>query len=417
MQHAVTRALSEAYDRATLLQEIRDTYAFRDILDTELDWVLEFVVHGGNSLRAYPDFHRVACIDGQYQVTDAKIARMHRMAIGTIAADMAMLVKYASGRVLGTVEENYLSRLKPGDCFQFAGKTLELMFLREGAAIVKRSKRQPNSTPRWSGGRMPLSSQLATEVRHSLAAAARGELRSTEMQRLEPIFRVQERWSAIPEKDRLLVESFRLRSTHYTCIYPFEGRLVHEGLSALVGWRYAQRHAVTLSVAVNDYGFLIQSNQPIELDEGEIRRLLAGQNLMDDLLQSLNTTELAKRQFREIARIAGLVHPGIPGQPKKARHLQASANMFFGVFEQYDSSNLLLLQARRELLENQFEFYRMRDALQRISENQLVCHRLKSPSPLAFPLVIEQIRQRLSSETLQARIRRLQAQLEAEADR
>jgi ATP-dependent Lhr-like helicase len=371
-------------------------------------------VHGGDSLAAYPDFHRVTLEDGRYQVTNARVARMHRMAMGTIAGDIVMQVKYASGRTLGTVEESYITRLKPGDCFQFAGKTLELMMIREGAAIVKKTNKQPNTTPRWGGGRMPLSSMLAAEVREQLDLAGSGIFQGEEMACLKPIFDLQEKRSMIPRKGILLVESFRLKKDYFLCLYPFEGRLVHEGLGALVSWRFAESRGVTLSIAANDYGFMFQSKEELVLTKQEIVDLFEEDFLVEHLLRSMNATELAKRQFREIARIAGLVHPGIPGQTKPGRHLQASANMFYDAFRQFDPSNKLLAQADRELLDNQFEISRMRHALARIAESSIEMFKPSGPTPLAFPLVVEQLRQRLSSESLEDRIRKLQTQLEVE---
>lgn len=413
-QHAITLALAGAYTRDELLNEMRQTYAYRHIKEEDVDWALRYIVHGGDSLAAYPDFHRVSLQDGRYQVTNDRVARMHRMAMGTIAGDIVMQVKYASGRTLGTVEESYITRLKPGDCFQFAGKTLELMMIREGAAIVKKTNRQPNTTPRWGGGRMPLSSQLAEEIREQLDKASQGLLLGDEMKCLKPIFDLQEKRSSIPCNGMLLVESFRMKKDYCFCVYPFEGRLVHEGLGALVSWRIAESRGITLSIAANDYGFMFQSTEELGLSEMEILELFHEDRLVEHLLKSMNATELAKRQFREIARIAGLVHPGIPGQTKPGRHLQASANMFYDAFRQFDPKNKLLEQADRELLANQFEINRMRQALARITRSRIRISKPIGPTPLAFPLVVEQLRQRLSSESLDDRIRKLQSQLELE---
>jgi ATP-dependent Lhr-like helicase len=398
------------------MDEVKQTFAYKDLRDEDLDWALRYIVHGGESLAAYPDFHKVTLKEGRYQVTEARVSRMHRMSMGTIAGDIVMQVKYASGRTLGTVEESYITRLKPGDCFQFAGKTLELMMIREGAAIVKKTTKQPNTTPRWGGGRMPLSSQLAAEVREQLDQAARGIIPNEEMECLKPIFDLQEKRSMIPRRGILLVESFRLKKDYCLCLYPFEGRLVHEGLGALVSWRFAESRGITLSIAANDYGFMFQSKEEVDLNAPEIAELFEDDFLVDHLLKSMNATELAKRQFREIARISGLVHPGIPGQTKPGRHLQASANMFYDAFRQFDPSNKLLAQADRELLDNQFEISRMRQALARIKESTIQICKPSGPTPLAFPLVVEQMRQRLSSESLEDRIRKLQSQLEV-ADR
>lgn len=416
-QHAVTRALAEPYTREQLLEELRGTYAYRDLDPAELDWVLRFVTQGGESLRAYPEFHRVTLRDGLYEVTDTKVARLHRMAIGTITSDLSVKVQYMNGVTIGSVEETFASKLKRGDRFLLAGRLVELVQIRESIAYVRKAKGTPNAVPRWMGGRMPLSTQLADGVRQLLDEASHGLLHEPEVEALRPILELQAAWSSVPRIDELLIETFEDRGVHHACIYPFAGRLVHEGLAAVLAHHWSRQRPSSYSIAVNDYGFLISSSHAIDSDWSGLSEVWSGPLLEERIASTVNATEMCKRQFREIARIAGLIHGGIPGQPKRAKHLQASANMFFDVFREYDPGNLLLEQARREVFELQFELGRLRATAARIAGLKLVVHELRKPSPLAFPLVIEKMRDRLSSESLADRVRRLQATLESEASR
>ncbi|NND95932.1 MAG: ligase-associated DNA damage response DEXH box helicase [Pirellulaceae bacterium] len=415
-QHVVTIAIGGAFTSADLLQEIRTAHAYRSLTDTEWQWVLDFVVHGGSSLTAYPEYHRVE-VDGEmYQVTQRRTASMHRMNIGTIVSDASMQVKYLKGATLGTAEEHFLSRLNPGDKFLFAGRLVEMVRVKDNAAYVRRAKGSPDTVPRWMGGRMPLSSELSEALRTKLQEASEGKLVGREMKSLRGLLEIQQRWSVIPSRDELLIERIKTKGGHQLFIFPFEGRLVHEGLAALFAYRISRLQKITFTMACNDYGVVLQAPQEIAVDQAIRTGLFSADRLVDDILASMNSTEMAKRQFRQIARVAGLIHPGYPGQRKTNKNLQASSNLFFDVFAQYDPDNLLLLQSQREVLEQQLESSRMLGALERIAQCRIVVTDPPKVTPLSFPLLVDKLRERISSESLAERVARLQAQLETAAE-
>lgn len=263
---------------------------------------------------------------------------------------------------------------------------------------------------------MPLSSELSDALRRKLEQAAEGRLVGTEMKALAGLFEIQKRWSVLPARDELLVERIKTRGGYQVFLFPFEGRLVHEGLAALLAYRLSRHRKLTLSMACNDYGVVLQSPTEIPVASALAAGLLSPDGLIDDIQASLNATEMARRQFREIARIAGLVHSGFPGQSKTAKNLQASSNLLFDVFCEYDPENMLLLQSRREVLEYQLEASRMESALQRIADARVVMTDPPKVTPLAFPLLVDKLRERVSSESLADRVARLQAELEKAAD-
>ncbi|MEZ6091492.1 MAG: ligase-associated DNA damage response DEXH box helicase [Pirellulaceae bacterium] len=411
-QHAVTIAIGGGFGRDRLLEELRTTRAYESLTDAEWDWVLRLVVHGGESLEAYPDFHRVEIVDGKYQVSQRRIISMHRMSIGTIVADAAMRVKYVSGGSLGTVEETFLTKLRPGEKFLFAGRLLELVRIRDNVAYVRRTKGSPDAVPRWYGGRLPLSSELSDSLRKKLTEAAEGKLIGREMRALKPLIDVQQQWSTLPREDELLIERVKTKGVHQLFIYPFEGRLAHEGLVAMLAVRISRLSPITFSMACNDYGMILSSSQSAPVERAIEAGLFSPDNLVRDILDSLNETEMMRRGFREIARVAGLIQQGYPGQ-KSAKHLQASSNLFFDVFREYDPDNLLLEQARREVLEQKLETDRMYAALSRIENQTIVVTEPPKITPLGFPLFVDRLRDRMSSETLADRVRKMQQQLES----
>lgn len=414
-QHAVSSALSGGFRSDGLLSEVRTTHAYRDLSDAEWEWVLDFVTRGGEALRAYPDYRRVVESDGLYTVPDGRIARLHRQAIGTITSDSAIAVRFLRGGRLGTVEESFAARLKKGDRFAFAGRVLEFVRLHEMTAWVKLSKREPTTRPRWAGGRLPLSGELSAAVRAKLDAASRKAAQDPEVIALSPVLEAQARWSRVPAQTEVLVERLETRDGHHAFVYPFEGRLVHEGLAAILAYRLSRRRPQTFALAVNDYGFELVSPDPIEFDADSLKDLLSPAGLTDDAMDTLNAAELIKRQFREIARVAGLVHPGLPHAGRSTKQLQVSSGLIYEVFREHDRGNLLLWQARREVLDRQFEVTQLRHAMARIAASTVVVTHPPRPTPFAFPLLVERMRESVSSEKLADRVRRMVAELERKA--
>lgn len=411
-QHIVTIAIGGGFRADELLAEVRGSHSFANLTQDEWNWTLEFATHGGPALRNYDQHARIVQVDGHFVVSSKRIERMHRMSIGTITSDMMMTVRSASGRTFGTIEEGFISRLQSGDVFVFAGRTMELVQVRGMAAIVRLVKRAKGIVPRWNGARFPLSTQLAAAVRQKLNAAREGDFSDPELRAVRPLIAVQVQVSIVPEPDQLLIEHSRSREGWHYFVFSFEGRLANEGLAALLAYRISQRAPRTLHVSANDYGIELLSPTELHMDERAWAGLLTLESLTEDLLACLNVTQLARRQFRDIARIAGLVLQGFPGAPKPARHLQASSELFFDVFTQFDPENRLLDQARREVLEQQLEIGRIRAALERTGAARLVFCQTQHFSPLAFPLWAERLRtQQISSEKWADRVKRMAATL------
>jgi len=416
VQHLVTCALGGGFRPEELLREVRDTHAYAELTDEDWQWALDFVVHGGASLNAYPEYRRVVIgDDGVAHVPDRQIARRHRAQIGTIVSDASIVVQLRNGRKLGHVEESFIARLTPGDCFVFAGRVLEFLRVREMTAWVRLAPHKSAVVTRWLGAKMPLSTLLSERTRRLIAAAKHGRYESPELALVRPLLELQRRWSALPDEREWLCERLTLRDGHYAFFYPFEGRLAHLGLATLFSYRLSRVIPRSFSMMINDYGFGLLSPVPFDLSLRDIGTLLAAPNVESDILAGLNAAELGRRQFREIARVAGLVFQGYPGQPQSNRQLQASSGLLWDVFNEYDPENLLLRQATREVLERQLEAPRLEAALARMRGCRAVVTRPARPTPFAFPLIVELFREKLTTEALEARVARMVADLEAAA--
>jgi ATP-dependent Lhr-like helicase len=420
-QHVVTLAAGEGFDEEELFKEIKSTWSYRQLTREEWDWVLEFEARGGPALRAYDQYRKIHRYQDRWHITSDRLAKLHRLNIGTITGDMNITLQLQGGGILGTVEENFIAKLRPKDSFVFAGRILELVRLKELNATVRFAEKQNGMLPTWGGSRMPITSQLGRAVREKLNDARQGNFDGPEMQKVKPILDIQSHWSIIPAAGELLIETIRSREGYHVFLFPFEGHFVHEGLGALIGWRISRLHPRTIGVTMNDYGFELLSHEPIDLqmDEYAWRQILSRENLVEDLVHSVNATELAKRQFREVARVAGLIFAGYPGAPKVARQIQSSTSLLFDVFNRYDPENLLIDQARREVMERQMEVVRLAETLERISKSTIRLVHTTRFTPLAFPLWASRMSSstaHLSSESYSDRIRRMVAQLEDMAE-
>ncbi|WP_246043125.1 ligase-associated DNA damage response DEXH box helicase [Fodinibius saliphilus] len=412
IQYVITLAVSNGFKPDQLYEEVRSTFAYQTLSRKEWNWIMNFITTGGQSLQAYDEYSKVIEEGGLYKVTDHKIKRRHRMSIGTIASDTMMSVKYLNGGHLGSIEEWFIASLKKGDKFWFAGRSLELVRTKQMTAYVRRSNTSKAKVPSWMGGRMSLSSNMSALLRHKLHEAIEETSNDIELKTIQPILNVQENWSTLPDQDELLIEQTTSNEGHHLFFYPFEGRYVHEGMSALIAYRISQLKPITFSIAMNDYGFELLSDKEIPLKKALANDLFSDNNLVEDIFSSLNDTELAKRRFRGICHIAGLIFKGFPGQRKASRHLQSSSSLFFDVFDQYEPDNLLLQQAYDEVLSYQLDEVRLRKVLKRIQSQQITLKETERFTPFAFPIMVDRLRERLSSESLTNRVQRMQLKLE-----
>jgi ATP-dependent Lhr-like helicase len=414
VQYMVTRAVGDGFESIPLYEEILSTHSFADVTWDEWEWLLAFITVGGSSLNGYDEYHKVVVIDGVYKVTDRRIAMNHRMNMGTIVGDVLMRVKFLGGGFIGTIEENFISRLKPGDAFILAGRRLELIAVKDMDAIVRKSNAKNAIVPSWNGGRLPLSANLGEILRHTYHQAAQYPDSEPLFTFLAPLLETQKRLSAIPVQNELLMELIEAKDGYHLFIYPFEGRLVHQAMAALLAYRISKVTPISFSIAMNDYGFELLSDQPIPVDEGNAKELFNPKDWYLDLQRSINATELARRKFRDIAVIAGLIHQGSFGQKKKQRHLQNSTSLIYEVLRDQEPNHLLLQQAYNDVLTYEIEAERLYHSLERLFSNPIYITRPKQLTPFCFPIKVDSLREQLTSEKLEDRIKRMQAQLEKE---
>lgn len=408
IQHLVTLAVSNGFYPEEIYKEIKKTFCFQAILESEWQWVLQFITKGSQSLFAYDEYKKVEVEpNGLFKVKSKRIALQHRLQIGTIVSDAVMNVKYISGGFIGTIEEWSVSKMKIGDTFIFGGRILELQRIKNMQVLVRNAiSKKGAKTIAWMGGRITLSSQMSKLLREELYE---NNSETIEMKALEPVFNRQKKESIIPKKEEFLIETFKTREGYHAIFYPFEGRFVHEAMASILSYRMSLLYPISFSLAYNDYGFELLSDQEIDIQLLLDNNLFTTQDLHQDMIKSLNATEMARRKFRDIAVISGLVFTGMPGQLKKMKHLQSSSQLLFDVFRDYEPDNLLLQQAFFETFEHQLEEGRLFEAMERIEKQNIVWKKCEKPTPFSFPIITDRLREKLSSESLAERIKKMTA--------
>lgn len=406
-QYLVTLAVSNGFRPQEVFKEIKTTYAFADLSEKEFQQTLDFITKGGKTLSAYDEYLKVEVEDGLFKVNSRRVAMRHRLTMGTIVGDVSMRIKFLSGGYLGSIEEDFIARLKIGDAFWFAGRSLELVKVKDMTAFVKKSPKRNGRIPSWMGGRIPLSSQLSAMFRKKLDEVAHHKEKDIEVKTLRPLFEMQAALSHLPKKEEFLIERFDSRDGYHLFFYPFEGRLVHEGMASLFAFRLSRIRKASFSIAMNDYGFELLSDEEIPLEQALQANLFTSENLLEDIQHSLNANEMARRKFRDIAHIAGLVFTGFPGRAMKNRHLQASTSLLFDVFSEYEPDNVLMRQAYNEALQFQLEEFRLREALKRIQNLKVIIKQSVKPTPFAFPIMVDRLREKLTTESLEERVAKM----------
>ncbi len=407
LQYLMTLSVSEGFEPEEIRKEVQSTFCFREMTNEEWHWCLSFLVSGGEALQVYDEYHKVHLVGDRYYCTSKQQAMRHRLHIGAIVSDAMLKVRYMTGGYIGVIEEYFISRLSPGDSFRLSGHNLEFVMIKDMTVLVRKSKSKKSIVPSWNGGRMPLSANLGMMLRRKFHEAMAGKAHEPEIVILQPLFELQQMLSHIPRENELLMEQIQTEDGYHLFVYPFEGRLVHEVMAMLLAWRISQLHPITFSIAMNDYGFELLSDQPIPVDDTNADELFSVENLTTDLQSSVNATEMARRKFRDISVIAGLVFQGYPGKSKANRHLQSSASLLFKVFEDYDAQNILVRQAYNEAFFYQMEEARLRETLERIRNSKIVITFPQRLTPFCFPIKVDSLREELTSEKLEDRIKKM----------
>ena len=417
IQYLSTLAVGDGFIPDEIYPEIKKTFCFQDITKDEWTEILFHLTNGGIALQQYDEYKKIEIENGVYKIKNRRIAMRHRMHIGTIVSDAMLKVKLMNGKFIGVIEEWFISRLEPGTVFTIAGRNVELIAINEMNILVKQSSSKKSIVPSWNGGRMSLTANLGKVLRETFNKAesiiTAKKRHEPELNALASLFQLQKQLSHIPLENELLIEQIEDKDGFHLLVYPFEGRQVHEAMSAIIAYRIGKIIPITFSIAMNDYGFELLSDQAIPVNDNNVFELFTTENLLNDIHKSVNSAEMAKRKFRDIAVIGGLIFQGYPGEQKKARHLQSSASLLFKVFSEYESNNLLLRQAYQEVMDQQMEEVRLRNALQRIHQNKIIITFPEKLTPLSFPIIVDGLnRNNLSSEKIEDRIKRMQQQLE-----
>ncbi len=411
LQFLMTLAIGSGFYPDALFPIVKKTFCYQTLDQEKWQWLLNFLIKGSQSLEHYDEYKKVSVLaNGLLQVTHKGIAMRHRLSMGTIVSDADLKVRYQKGGYLGTIEEWFVSKLKPGDVFTFSGRNLELIRLKHMEVVVKISKAKQAKVPAWMGGRMSFSAHLSDLLKSTLQNPAHEN--SPEFKALAPVFTQQQKESIVPKPHEFLIERFHTKEGCHTVFYPFEGYAIHEAMASLMAYRISLLSPISFTMSYNDYGFELLSDQAFDSTRFIDNNLFTIQYVLEDLEKSINLSEMARRRFRDIAVISGLVFQGFPNKPIKTKHLQSGSQLFYDVFKDYEPDNLLYHQSLEETFDHGMERGRLLEVFESIQKQTIVWKECTQPTPFSFPLITDRIRSKLSSERVEDRIKKMYLQLD-----
>ena len=406
IQFLMTLAVGKGFDPKKIYPVVTSSFCFQTLGQERWQWILNFLIRGSQSLEQYDEYKKLILDkNGFLKAANKTITLRHRLSMGTIVSGNDLKIRYRKGGYLGSIEEWFISKLNPGDTFAFSGKILELIRIQKMEVIVKKSKAKQAKIPAWIGGRMSFSSHLSDLLKKALFEDQNKKTR--EFKSLLPVFEQQKKESIIPKPDELLIERFETREGIHTLFYPFEGYAIHEAMACLMAYRISLITPISFSMSFNDYGFELLSDQAFSPDAFLDNDLFTLEHLFDDLAKSINVSEMARRRFRDIAVISGLVFQGYPNKRIKSKHLQSGSQLFFEVFKDYEPDNLLYQQAIEETFDHGIERGRIQLVFEELEQKTIIWKNCSQPTPFSFPLITDRIRSKLSSENVEDRIKKM----------
>ena len=426
-QHILGMACAAPFDADALYDEVRSAAPYSDLNRDTFDRVLEFVATGGYALKSYERYAKIRRNkEGLWRVSHPRIAQQYRLNIGTIVEAPALNVRLVKrgkagvlaargGPSLGKIEEYFLETMVAGDTFLFAGRVLLFEGIRENECIVSPSPGNDAKIPVYAGGKFPLSTYLAEQVRAMLADPARW---SALPEQVADWLRIQKDRSIVPSRDELLIETFPRGRRHYMVIYSFEGRLAHQTLGMLLTRRLERARARPLGYVATDYALAIWAFSDIgemfAAGSPSLAELFDEDMLGDDLEAWLAESWLLKRTFRQCAVISGLIERRHPGQEKTGRQVTVSSDLIYDVLRTHEPDHILLQATRADAAAGLLDIRRLADMLARI-KGHIVLKRLDRISPLAVPIMLEIGKESVAGEASDAILEEASEDLIAEA--
>ncbi|MBO6960465.1 MAG: ligase-associated DNA damage response DEXH box helicase [Prochlorococcus marinus CUG1438] len=419
LQHLISLACGNGFDPEIEKERIKNCWSYRNLKDHDWKWCIDFLEYGGKCLKAYPKYKKIEKEKLQeddknfkYFVKDKSLIRMHKFNIGTITSDKFVNVKYIKGKSLGNLEENFASKLNPGDTFYFAGKILQFVRIKDMILYVKKSSKKSSLIPAWVGGQMAMSDLLSEKLRKEIDLCNKFEnyeYLNPEINSLGPILKKQKVLSNIPKKDEFLLEIYKTKDFSNLFVFTLDGKFVNEGIAFLWASRLAKLRQSTFSIATNDFGFSLTTSDDYDFSiiKKETNYFLDCKRLEEDLENAINFSELTKRRFKNIAQISGLVNQNNPSKKKTSSQLQISSSLFYDVFTKYEEDHLLIKQSHQEVKDYQLENKRISKSLERLKNLKIIINEIKNPTPFAFPLLVERLKNTLSNEPLEKRVEKL----------
>ena len=387
--------LDEAYEL------VRRSGPYSELSRQDFDDVIGYLSGQGKVLGSYGTYGKIKIESGSMRVADAKTARNYYLNAGVISADFEMRVVSVRNRQLGAVEESFIAGLQPDEAFIMGGKPVRVKRVHGDIAVVEPAAGEQVKTPRWMGNKMPLTAQLAAEersLRRALRDAFQKGGREECAERLMESYGVDEnvagriaafierhsRAMAVPTDDPVLAERITTGRNMMLLVHVIAGRAVNRSLAWVTSARLAQGRSVVANF--DDHSFLLSVDARIEITADALHAAFRPQNFVEDLRDTLSSTETLGTSFRHIAEIGQLLPRRTLRGNVTARTASWNGSLLYKTLMEHEPNHPLVREAIREVLEDQCDARQAAEVSRHIYETPLELYDLPRPSPFALPL-------------------------------
>ena len=338
-QHLLLVACHSSFCPEHLYRIIKGTYPYRDLSKRVYIKILNFIHNGGYALQNYHDLKKLKKQkDGRYVIKDNNNKINVLINAGTIIDSFNFKIKTIKGKLLGTVEESFLSSIKEKDIFIFAGLSLVCLKIKNDEILVDLKKHKTDKVPIYWGGSLPLKSNLSDEILNLL-----NNQNYDFPKEIQQFIKKQKIESGIPSKNKILIEKFPFKQGEYIFIHTFSGRETNQTLANLLIKFLNRKELFTLNYILNDYSFGLFFENRTTLKSSDFKIFF---DLNFDHLIRLDTA-IARKVFKEVSMISGLIKKNRSTLNFKKNYV--NSDIIFDTLRKYEPEHIILKITEEEI--------------------------------------------------------------------
>jgi ATP-dependent helicase Lhr and Lhr-like helicase len=405
VQQIYGMAVERVWEEKEMYHIIKKSYCYKNLLQKDFDSILSYLSGEYSSLEDRHIYAKIWRKEGKIGRRGIMARVIYMTNVGTIPDTTGILVKLGD-HVVGTIDEAFLERLRPGDIFVLGGETYEFKFARGMVAQVTTTVNRPPTVPSWISEMLPLSYDLAMEIgrlrRLILEKLIAGNSERVILTFLQKHLYIDEKSArsiylyfkeqydyahVIPHDQLILIEHVNdERGMHKAVFHSLYGRRVNDCLSRALAFAIGRTQHRDVDVSINDNGFVISCPKKIQV--ASAFDLLKSEKFDSVMESAIDTSEVLRRRFRHCAGRALMILRTYKGRTRRVGKQHVSSTILLSTIRELGNDFFILREARREVLEDLMDIENAKKVLAGIESKKILIKEIQTdlPSPFAFNL-------------------------------